>query len=377
MIKKKRIVFITGTRADFGKLKPLIEKVESSDHSECLIFVTGMHTLARYGNTFNEILKCGFTNFFPFMNQMETNSFDMDIVLAETIRGFAHYVREIKPDLVVVHGDRVEAMAGAIVGSLNNILVAHVEGGELSGTVDDLIRHAISKLSHLHFVANEDAKQRLVQMGECADSVNVIGSPDVDIMLSDNLPDIDQAKIRYDVSFDKYNILIYHPVTTELHQLIKDADSVVAATIDSGKNYIVIYPNNDKGADIILESYRCFAGLKQFRVFPSIGFEYFLSFLKHADAIIGNSSVGIHEAPVYGVPSINIGSRQNNRSRDQQIINVSGDQAEILDAIVSINGRRKPKLYFGKGESARLFAEILKRGDIWNTNVQKYFQDLK
>jgi len=372
----KRIIFVTGTRADFGKLKPLMGKVEENDDTECFIFATGMHTLARYGSTFLEILKCGFTNFFPFMNQMESNSSDMDIVLSETIRGLGHYIREVKPDLIIVHGDRVEAMAGAIVGSLNNIRVAHVEGGELSGTIDELIRHSVSKLSHIHFVANDDAKRRLTQMGERPESIHVIGSPDVDIMLSDALPDIKTVKEKYEIEFDDYSVLIYHPVTTELDNLSSNVESLVSAVVESGKNYIVVYPNNDNGSDIILEAYKAFGENMRFKQFPSLRFEFFLTLLKHADMIVGNSSTGIHEAPVYGVPTINIGSRQNNRSKDKEIIHVDGARDEVLHAINSINGHREPSLHFGRGESAKMFAAVLEKGDIWKTSVQKSFQEL-
>ncbi len=164
MTEMKKIVFLTGTRADFGKLKPLMSVVENSDLFECYVFVTGMHTLSRYGFTFHEIEKQGYKNIFVYMNQ--TSATEMDIILANTIIGFSNFAKEISPDMIIVHGDRVEALAGAIVGSINNILTAHIEGGELSGTIDELLRHSISKLSHVHFVANEEAKKRLIQMGE-------------------------------------------------------------------------------------------------------------------------------------------------------------------------------------------------------------------
>jgi UDP-N-acetylglucosamine 2-epimerase (hydrolysing) len=141
----RKIVFITGTRADFGKLKPLIRAVEQHGDFEYSIFATGMHLLYRYGMTVEEIHKAGFTNIFAYMNQIHGEP--MEMVLANTITGLSRYLHEYEPDLLVVHGDRVEAMAGATVGALRNILVGHVEGGELSGTVDDLIRHSVTKLA--------------------------------------------------------------------------------------------------------------------------------------------------------------------------------------------------------------------------------------
>lgn len=156
-MNKKRIVFLTGTRADFGKMKSLIKITQNSSLFDVHIFVTGMHMIEQYGKTIIEVQKSGFKNIYPFINHDEI--VHMDRNLATTINGFSHYIGEMKPDLIVVHGDRIEAMAGAIVGSLNNILVAHIEGGEISGTIDELIRHSISKLAHIHLVSNEQAKK--------------------------------------------------------------------------------------------------------------------------------------------------------------------------------------------------------------------------
>jgi UDP-N-acetylglucosamine 2-epimerase (hydrolysing) len=180
-----------------------------------------MHMLSRYGSTAIEIHKAGFDNIFPYINQDASVNSQMDLVLANTIQGLGHYIRECPPDLIVVHGDRIEALAGAIVGALNNILVAHIEGGEVSGSVDELIRHAVSKSSHLHFVANDEARARLVQMGEARSSIFVIGSPDIDVMLSDSLPDLEEVKTKYEIPFAEYAIFLLHPVTTELQHFLK------------------------------------------------------------------------------------------------------------------------------------------------------------
>jgi len=154
-------MFLTGTRADFGKLKSLISILTNSGDFHVSIFVTGMHMLRKYGFTANEVSKAGYKNIYQFINQKPGDS--MDVVLAKTITGLSDYVKETQPNMIVVHGDRVEAMAGAIVGSLNNILVSHIEGGEVSGTIDELSRHAVSKWAHLHFVANTEAQLRLIQ----------------------------------------------------------------------------------------------------------------------------------------------------------------------------------------------------------------------
>lgn len=372
----KYILFITGTRADYGKLKPLMMSVEKSEEFQCHIFATGMHTLKKYGQTGEEIRKAGFKNLFTYINQDTSYRSSMEIILSNTIDGISRYVHEHPIDMVVVHGDRVEAMAGAIVGTLNNILVAHIEGGELSGTVDGVIRHAISKLSHIHFVSNEEAKNRLVQMGESFDTIFVIGSPDIDIMISDKLPTLNAVKKRYAIPFSEYGIFIYHPITTELVLLEKQIDIIVGALLLMDLNFIIIHPNNDMGTDIIYERIKRLGGLSGFKIYPSLRFEYFLTLLKNAKVIIGNSSAGIREAPVYGVPTINIGTRQEHRITLPSIINVEANTTKILNLLPHTR-RRFPPLYpFGDGKSAEKFMHIISNGSVWKTPCQKQFQDL-
>ncbi len=369
---KKKIVFLTGTRADFGKLRPLIEITESSDEFECHIFVTGMHTLSRYDFTYREVEKRGYKNIFVFMN--ETEGDNTDIILSNTIRGFSEYIRDISPDMIVIHGDRLEALAGAIVGSFNNILVSHIEGGELTGTIDESIRHAVSKLSHIHFVSNDDAKKRLIQMGEIEERIFVIGSPDIDIMMKKDLPTKEELIEYYDINFEKYAILIFHPVTTELEYLENQTTEMVGAVIDSKRNYVVIYPNNDPGSDIIMKAYKKLENNPNFKIYPSLRFEYFLTLLKNADFIIGNSSSGITEAEIYNIPTINLGSRQKNRTSNNNIINIENQKDEILDAIVKVDDMEiKSSFSFGDGKSTNRFFNVISNDKIWNVSLQKQF----
>ena len=369
---KKKIIFLTGTRADFGKLRPLIEIVNNSNEFECHIFVTGMHTLSRYDFTYREVEKRGYKNVFVFTNQ---NDFEnTDIMLANTIKGFSNFVKEISPDMIVIHGDRLEALAGAIVGSFNNILVSHIEGGELTGTIDESIRHAVSKLSHIHFVSNEDAKKRLVQMGEIEERVFVIGSPDIDIMMNKDLPTKEGLKKYYDMQFKKYAILIFHPVTTELDDLENQINELVSGAIDSKRNYVIIYPNNDPGSEIILNVYKKLENNANFRIYPSLRFEYFLTLLKNADFIIGNSSSGITEAEIYSVPTINVGTRQKNRSSNESIINVESKKEKILDSISKVDSKEiKSSFSFGDGKSTKRFFDVILSEKIWDVSIQKQF----
>jgi UDP-N-acetylglucosamine 2-epimerase (hydrolysing) len=376
----KTILFLTGTRADFGKLKPLIRTIHDHEKFDYRIFCTGMHMLEKYGNTLVEIKNEGFDNLFPCFNQMEGES--MEIILANTITTLARFLNEYHVDMIVIHGDRIESLAGAITGSLRNILVAHVEGGELSGTIDDLMRHATTKLSHIHFVANETARTRLIQLGEQQEAIYNIGSPDIDVMFSDTLPSIDEVKDHYEISFENYAVVILHPVTTEKDQQKKHAHTFVNALIESGKNYVVIFPNNDLGSEDIFEAYenaKILEGHPRFRVFPSLRFEYFLKLLGQAEFIIGNSSAGIHEAPAYGLPTINIGTRQDKRFSNESIHDIAFDHETILSTIIEVCkvGRYTASEHYGTGKSAETFIKILDDSNIWQIPKQKRFEDLK
>ncbi|MBZ0326385.1 MAG: UDP-N-acetylglucosamine 2-epimerase [Altibacter sp.] len=370
----KKIVFLTGTRADFGKIKGLIQKLEEHPKYEPFLFVTGMHLLETYGYTLLEVQRCGFKNIATFSNY--THETTMDLTLAKTMEGFSAYVKDVQPDLIVVHGDRVEALAGALVGSLNNILVAHIEGGEVSGTIDELIRHSTSKMSHIHFVSNNEAEARLLQMGELPESIFVIGSPDVDIMFSEDLPSLQLVKKHYEIEFDAYAVVMFHPVTTEIDFIESYVNQFVDALLLSNRHYVVIYPNNDLGSRVIIEAYQRLKAHEKFRIFPSIRFEYFLTLLKNATFIIGNSSAGIREAPYYGIPTINVGTRQQNRSLSEHIVNVPYQSGEIVNAIqTTFKGTPKNVSAFGKGDSSTLFMEYMEDGELWRISHQKLFKD--
>ena len=370
----KKILFLTGTRADFGKLKSLIFKIEGAEQFSAHLFVTGMHMIATYGMTANEVEKSGFQSIYKYINQNKYDS--MDVILAKTILGLSDYIKELQPDMIVVHGDRVEAMAGAIVGSLNNILVSHIEGGEVSGTIDELIRHSVSKISHLHFVSNEKAKRRLLQLGEHEQSIYVIGSPDLDVMTSSNLPELLDVKNRYNISYNNYAVFMYHPVTTDVANLENNIKETIDALIVSQMNYVVIYPNNDDGSDIIISEFSRLKDNKKFKIFPSIRFEYFLTLLKNAKFMIGNSSAGIREMPFYGLPSVNLGRRQENRSKALSIFNYNEECDSILDVIESaLVSKFIPEKEFGNGQSDNLFLQKLKDSKVWDTPLQKVFID--
>lgn len=371
---KKRILFLTGTRADYSKLRPLIKELMSVPEIEPGIFVTGMHMLAEYGSTHLEIE--GLSDWdYRFINQTDLDP--PHAIFSKTLSGFGDFVREERPDLIVIHGDRIEAFAGALVGVMSNILVAHVEGGELSGTIDDSYRHAISKLAHIHFVSNQDARSRLLQLGEVTESVHVIGSPELDLLHSSELPSLDEVKNRYDIPFFEYGIVIFHPVATEPDQTHHQAQSIVKAMVESGRNFVVIESNNDLGSKDLRIAFKGLEGNNAIRTLPSMRFEYFLVLLKNAQFIMGNSSSGVREAPHYGVPAINIGSRQSGRVISRLVVDSGFSKMDILTSMVKAMAMpRNAESNFGTGNSAKLFGEIISSGRVWQSSIQKTFQNI-
>lgn len=373
MSNKKKILFVTSTRADFGKLKSLIKITKSYNQFEVLVAVTGMHMLKKFGSTYREVTKSFKSNVIKFENQNTDDKLEM--ILFKTVKKFSKIVDKQKPDLIIIHGDRVEALACATVGALNHILTGHVEGGEISGTIDDSIRHSITKLSHIHFVGTTSAEKRVLKMGEKKKNIFKIGSPDSDIILNKKLPSILTVKKRYDIKFDKYSILLWHPVTSQINSLESDTRKVINFCKSLNNNYVVIYPNNDPGSSKILNVYNSLKQ-KKFKLLRSLRFEHFLSLLKNANFIIGNSSAAIYEAPLFGTPAINIGDRQHKRFNSKTIKNFEIpklNQHKLRNYLKNY----KPQIRYthGIGQSDEKFIKIIKSKSFWNTSTQKFFSD--
>ena len=368
---KKSILAITGTRADFGKMKGLLRVIEEDPDIELHVVVTGMHMMKLYGYTLIEVQRENYTNLLPFLNQYREEP--MESILGNTLVQLSRTIHEINPNMILIHGDRLEAMAGALAGALSNIRVCHIEGGEVSGTIDDLIRHSVSKLAHVHLVSNDDARNRLIKMGELPQSIYVIGSPDLDIMMNSSLPTIEEVIRNYEIPFLQFAIASFHSVTTEIEHFEQYSKMFFAALRASNKNFVVIHPNNDLGSNLILNEIKKLTQDPQFRVIPSMRFEYFLTLLKNAEFIVGNSSAGIREAPYYHVPTINVGTRQNRRF-EHKIIQITGyDYEEILHAISNIKPfpKNQATRYFGEGNSIVHFKKLLQNPEFWNVPIQK------
>jgi UDP-N-acetylglucosamine 2-epimerase (hydrolysing) len=332
--------------------------------------------LNKYGFTAKEVIDEDHQNIYLNMNQFAWEGPEM--VLANTVRNLSQYVHEVSPDLIVIHGDRLEALAWAIVGVFSNILVAHIEGGESSGSMDESIRYSISKLSHIHFVANVNFAKKLEQIGENPSSIYTIGSPDFDVIISNKLPQIEDVKKRYDIPFDDYGIFIFHSVTTEVWLFEQYCSEVIKWLTKSKRNFVLIYPNNDPGSDIVIKYLKKWVDEetfdKSYRIFHSVLFNDFLTLLKNAKCIVGNSSVGVRQAPVMCVPTVNIWTRQKNRNTWVSIHNVDYSAEQITNKINELweeNIDYPQCLTFGDGKAAEKFMEAIESDNFWKTSIQK------
>lgn len=369
----RHLLFVTGTRADFGKLEPLAVAARDGGY-EVGFFVTGMHMLDRYGLTKNEVHRLAGVRVHEFLNQRAGDT--QDVILAKTVTGFSDFVAEQRPDLIVVHGDRVEALATALVAATNYIRSAHVEGGEVSGTIDEVFRHCNTKLASHHFVSSEAAAERVRALGEPASRIHVIGSPELDFHAGPSGVTIDEVRVRYAIPFADYGIAVFHPVTSEAATMGDQAAALFGALEASGRTFVVVAPNNDPGSEAIFEVIARLPG-KRFRVLPSMRFAHFSELMKNASAMVGNSSAGVREAPFLGVPSLDIGSRQSNRSDAPSITFADAADAATIARFLKDNWGRSHERHeaFGAGRAAARFVEVLNDAGFWDGTLQKKFHD--
>lgn len=369
----RSLLFLTGTRADFGKLEPLASAARDAGFRVTL-FVTGMHMLDQYGLTKLEVQRMTGVRVHEFLNQRPGDP--QDVILAKTVMGFSDYITEHKPDLVVVHGDRVEALAGALVAATNYIRSAHVEGGEVSGTIDEVFRHCNTKLAHAHFVSSHTAARRVMALGEPEEAIHVIGSPELDFHSRPSGVSLAEVKAHYGIAFDDYGIGLFHPVTSEAASMAAQAEALFGAMAGSGRNFVLIAPNNDPGSEAI---FRVMEALPKdrFRLIPSMRFAHFSELMKNAACIVGNSSAGVREAPFLGIASLDIGTRQTNRAEAPSVVACDAfDAAAIADFLATRWGRRHDRHDgFGRGAAADRFVAVLRSDSFWQAGLQKAFRD--
>lgn len=374
----KKILYVSGTRADYNLMKSVLESIEKHGSLELEIVATGMHLMDEFGNTYNEIEKDNFK-----LHKINTiiekdDRHSMAIFLGKFIQKLTEKIEEIKPDMILVLGDRIEMLGAAMTGAYLGIPIAHAHGGEVTETIDEVARHAITKLANIHFPATEQSAERIIKMGENKKFVFVTGAPGLDPILNQEL--LSKEKIFEKYSFDTTEhllIVIQHSVTSEFAESSKQMEETMEAIKEKKIPALVIYPNSDPGGREIIktiEKYRQYNFIHISKNIPSLDF---LSLMKHATAIIGNSSCGIIEAPSFHLPAINIGTRQKGRERANNVIDVNYDKDEIKAAIEKsmspefIAFLKQIKNPYGDGLTGQRIAKILAEVEIQRNSSKK------
>ena len=375
---KRKILLVTERRADYTKLRPILEQISKSEKLDYFLIVTGSHILKEYGKTIDEIKKDGFkiTTVFPmFKKTKKDNGAEMTRSFGRAISNLSDIIEKIKPDIILTGFDIAANFAAAIIGAHMNIVVAHLEGGEVTGTIDESIRHATTKFSHIHFVTNSEAAKRIIKMGENPKLVFVVGNPSLDSIK--NIKKISKEKLekKFELDFSKpYVIILQHTVTSEIETVDKNIKKTIDAIKESGIQSILIYGNADAGSRKISKIIKN-SKIKQF---SALSFDEYMNLLKNSAALIGNSSSGIMEAPYLRVPSINIGSRQSGRLRSSSVINVEYDKNKIKNAVKkAINDKKflakikNTKNLYGNGNASKNIVSILEKIDLKKIPIQK------
>lgn len=320
-----KIHYVTGSRADFGLMRRCLEAIHRDGSHELGIIITGQHTNARYGDTAHEVRDSGLPVVGEIPVQLEgQDGAQMASALAGELTGFVEAWRADRPDLVLVLGDRGEMLAAAIAAVHLGIFVAHIHGGELSGTLDESFRHATSKLAHFHLVASADAAARLERMGERPEFIHVIGAPGL-VGLTDGI-ERDRAWLarRFDLLADKQTALVvFHPVVQEAEAAGDQVRTLTMAIRTCGFSQIILRPNSDAGGRVIDAYLDSLMSERDIRVETHLDRETYLRLLASSDLLIGNSSSGVIESASFGVPCVNVGSRQNGRLRNANTIDVA------------------------------------------------------
>jgi UDP-hydrolysing UDP-N-acetyl-D-glucosamine 2-epimerase len=340
---KKKILIVTERRADFSRFKPIIDKINNDKKLDYLLIVTGIHLLKKYGLSINEIKKTGIKinqTFKMYSNVSIKNDDGANMVSAfgTAIINLSRILKKTKPDIVLSGFDISANFAVTVAAAHMNIPIAHIQGGEVSGTIDESIRHAMSKFSHYHLVSNKDAKQRLIKMGEEKSKIHIVGCPSIEALFNEKLLSNKVLEKKFGLSLEKkFIIVIQHSVTTELHNTKNQIKSTIDAIKKSKIQTLFICPNNDAGSTIIINAIK-----KSKNIFftPTLTLSEYRSLLQKCFALVGNSSSGIHEASSFYKPVINIGSRQNGRLRSKNIIDVKHNKNEIFDVLIKLENKR-------------------------------------
>ncbi len=376
----KKILFITGTRAEYGLMKPILRAIQHDAHLSLSLVVTGMHLSPEFGLSIKEIEKDCFSICarLPLLHTEDTLK-GMAKYLGKLIFHLSETVQQEKPDILLSIGDRDEALAGACIGSHLNIPVVHLHGGERTGTLDESMRHAITKMSHVHCCATQQSKKRILKLGEEPWRVHVVGAPGLDMIRKKEFPKKEKIRETFHLNSNKPTLLvIQHPVTTEIESAESQMRETMEAIKSLGHQTIVIYPNADAGGRRMIKVIEGYKHLPFIQCHKTISHSNYLGLLGTVNAIVGNSSSALIETPPFHLPAINIGSRQYLRERSTNVIDVPHHQDKIKKAIEKAlfdkkfkSIVKKCKSVYGDGKTAEKVVKILKSVQKDKHTVQK------
>ena len=376
----RKICVITGTRAEFGLLRPLIELIDKDEDLQLQLIATGMHLSPEFGYTLNEITDVGFVVDKKVECLLSSDtSVGVSKTIALAVSGFADALESLQPDLVVVLGDRTEILGAVIAAAMANIPIAHLHGGETTeGAYDEGIRHSITKFSHLHFTSTEAYRKRVIQLGEHPDTVFNVGAIGLDAIKKLKLLNREEFENSIGFKLKKRNILItYHPVTLEKEAPIETFENILTALNElTDTTLIFTHANSDKNGRIEYVD----AHKDKAVAFKSLGQLRYLSALQFVDFVIGNSSSGILEVPAFHIPTINIGDRQRGRICNESVINSNNSLEDIKKSITFALDKtfrkkiQQQELLYGNGTTAEKIIQIIKEHN--HISIKKSFYNI-
>jgi len=379
---KRKVCVVTGTRAEYGLFYPVMKKIQASDRLELQVIATTMHLSEAFGSTYTQIEKDGFVIDEKIENLLAANTktgIAKSTGLATMLLSDAF--NRLKPDIILLLGDRYETLGAATTAMLMNIPIAHIHGGEITeGAVDEQIRHAITKMSYLHFTSTETYRQRVIQMGECPECVFNTGAPGIDNIMEMEL--LEKEALEHELKWcfgERTALFTYHPITLDMKDVQTKIETILSILNKTDLHVLFTYANADNGGNIINHAIEAFAQKNphRYKVVKSLGQLCYLSAMKYVDLLIGNTSSGIIEAASFQKPVVNIGSRQKGRLKSGNVIDCS---VETLDtAIAKANSTsfqeycKRVQNIYGNGNASSVIVDVLTEQKL---SVVKIFQDM-
>lgn len=375
---KRKVLIITERRADYSRFKPIINLIKKSKKLNYELIVTGSHLLKKHGFTINWIKKDNIKTHYKIKSFKEEENINdgesMILALGKIFIKISRIIKKSNPDIILSGFDIGANFALTVAGAHLNIPIAHIQGGEVTGSIDESLRHAMSKFSNYHLVANSDAKQRLVRMGERKENIFIVGCPSLDALFLEKKIDSLEILKKFKIDVKKnFIIIIQHPVTSEDKQSGKQIVETIQAVKKSSLPALFVLPNNDSGHDDIIKIIK----KSKIRWTETLSLSEYSFLLQHAKILIGNSSSGIHEAASFKLPAINIGTRQNGRLKPRNVINATYNRKDIYNKIKFCMYNKKflkiikfLKNPYGDGKSSLRIVKILSEIDL-NKSTQK------